>query len=97
MPDHPKNAPGDFYVAPGCCTLCGVPQRLAPELFAGDDKACWVARQPASPSDFKKMLKVMDAQDRSCVRYRGSDPAVRLAVPSECVDPRQEQPPTTSS
>jgi len=87
-PAHPKNVPGDFYVAAGCCTLCGVPQRMAPDLFTSDEQACWVARQPATPSDYKKMLLVMDAQEQRCVRYRGTDPTVRLSAPDACVDPR---------
>jgi hypothetical protein len=86
---HPKNAPGDFYVAAECCRLCGVPQKMAPELFASDEKACWVARQPATAADYKKMLQVMEAQDSTCVRYRGTDPSVRLVAPPECVNPRE--------
>jgi len=30
---HPRNAPGEFYVEKDCCTLCGVPWTIAPELF----------------------------------------------------------------
>ena len=88
-PAHSKNAPGDFYVAAGCCTLCGIPKQLAPELFADDNQACWVARQPATSADVKKILRVMDSQDRLCVRYRGSDPSIRLVAPDGCVDPRE--------
>jgi hypothetical protein len=88
-PAHPKNAPGNFYVAAGCCTLCGIPKKLAPDLFSDDNQACWVARQPATPGDVKKMLRVMDSQDRFCVRYRGGDPSIRLVAPDGCVDPRE--------
>jgi hypothetical protein len=85
---HPKNVPGDFYVAAECCRLCGIPRKMAPELFASDDQACWVSRQPATPSDYKKMLQVMESQEFFCVRYRGTDPTVRLVAPAEAVDPR---------
>lgn len=69
----PRNAPGDFYVEKDCCTLCGVPSQLAPELFADDDDGCWVARQPATPIEQQKMLKVIEMQELGCVRYRGND------------------------
>ena len=71
---HPLNVPGDYYVEKDCCTLCGVPWNLAPELFAYDDTGCWVARQPAGSGEERKMLQVIDAQELGCVRYRGTKP-----------------------
>jgi 4Fe-4S single cluster domain of Ferredoxin I len=70
MKPHPRNVPGEFYLANGCCTLCGIPWHFAPELFAYDDSGCWVARQPASTDERRKMLKVLDAQELGCIRSR---------------------------
>jgi hypothetical protein len=59
MPIDPRNAPGEFYVEHGCCTLCGVPWRYAPELFSHDEHGCWVARQPITASERANMAKVI--------------------------------------
>jgi hypothetical protein len=48
---HPLNAAGDYYVKRDCCTLCGVPWDVAPELFSYDDSGCWVARQPTNSGE----------------------------------------------
>jgi ferredoxin len=66
----PRNAPGDFYVEKDCCTLCGLPWHVAPELFGYDDNGCWVARQPANAEEHGKMLKVIDAQELDCIHQR---------------------------
>ena len=70
MDAHPRNVPGEFYVENGCCTLCGVPWHIAPELFRYDDTGCWVARQPANADERSKMLKVIDTQELDCIRSR---------------------------
>lgn len=90
---HPNNTPGDFYVAADCCKLCGIPRKMAPNLFASDDRSCWVAWQPSTPVDLKTILAVMDRQELTCVRYRGTDPSVRLIAPEASVDPRDSQAP----
>ena len=66
----PRNAPGEFYVLKDCCTLCGVPWDIAPELFAYDDNGCWVSRQPETAAEREKMLKVIAFQELDCVRPR---------------------------
>lgn len=66
----PRNVPGDFYVEKDCCTLCGVPWHIAPELFSYDDNGCWVARQPVTEDERRKMLRVIDTQELGCVRSR---------------------------
>jgi hypothetical protein len=68
----PRNARGEFYVEKDCCTLCGVPWDLAPELFAYDDNGCWVARQPATVDERAKILRVIDMQELGFVRSRRS-------------------------
>jgi hypothetical protein len=79
---HPYNVPGDFYVKDGCCQVCGVPQAIAPRLFAFDSEMhCYVRRQPADAAELAAMIEAMDAHDVGCVRYRGQDARVltRLA------------------
>jgi hypothetical protein len=74
---HPKNVPGDFYVVHGCCTACGVPTALAPDMFDFDaDNHCYVKRQPATDSERDAALRVVHAQELGCVRYRGTDTAL---------------------
>jgi hypothetical protein len=71
---HRLNVVGDFYVADGCCTACGVPETNAPTLFAYDpDGHCYVSLQPATSDDFDKMLTTIAQQELGCIRYRGSD------------------------
>ena len=85
-PIHPKNAAGPFYVLNGCCTACGVPTALAPELFAFDSNHhCYVKRQPNSDAEMEKALHVIRGQELDCVRYRGTDGAIlrRLAEAGE--------------
>lgn len=73
---HHLNVAGDFFVERDCCTLCGVPQVLAPQLFANDDRQCFVAKQPASSEELDLMVGVLAAQDLDCIYYEGSDEAV---------------------
>jgi hypothetical protein len=73
-PIHPKNAAGPFYVVNGCCTACGVPTSIAPELFEFDSADhCYVKRQPASDIEMEKALRVLRTQELDCIRYRGTD------------------------
>jgi hypothetical protein len=83
---HPKNAAGPFYVLNGCCTACGVPTSIAPELFEFDSTDhCYVKRQPSSNAEMEKALHVLRGQELGCVRYRGTDEAIlrRLAEAGE--------------
>jgi hypothetical protein len=83
---HPKNAAGPFYVLNGCCTACGVPTAIAPELFEFDSTDhCYVKRQPGSNAEMEKALHVLRGQELGCVRYRGTDEAIlrRLAEAGE--------------
>jgi ferredoxin len=85
-PVHPKNAAGPFYVLNGCCTACGVPTAIAPELFEFDSTDhCYVRRQPNSNAEMEKALHVLRAQELDCIRYRGTDEAIlrRLAEAGE--------------
>jgi hypothetical protein len=68
-----RNVPGDFYVQRDCCTLCGVPWHIAPNLFKYDDFGCWVSHQPAERAEEDRMIEVMATQELGCIHYRGSD------------------------
>ena len=71
------NVIGPFYVEDGCCTSCGVPASIAPELFSQSDREhCYVRRQPENAAETEAMLRVIVTQDLGCIRYGGSDPAV---------------------
>lgn len=84
-PRHRLNVIGPFYVEDGCCTVCGVPDTLAPELFGGSDDHCYVKRQPQTPAEIDAMLHVMVSQELGCIRYAGSEDALlrRLAENGE--------------
>ncbi len=93
---HPKNAAGSFYVVNGCCTACGVPDVLAPALFAYDkDNHCFVKRQPQTSKELESALDVIVGQELGCIRYGGSDEDVlrRLAEVGESNQCDIEPPP----
>ena len=79
------NVIGPYYVVDGCCTACGVPESVAPELFGGAHDHCFVKQQPQSTDEVDAMLNVIVAQDLGCIRYAGSDEKVlrRLAESGE--------------
>jgi len=79
--DAPIINDGDFYVEPGCCLLCGVPEDLAPEVFQTGEDHCFVRRQPCSRDEVDRTIQAMWSSEVDCVRYRGHDPGLldRLA------------------
>lgn len=80
-PKHTRyalNVVGPFYVEDGCCTSCGVPHMIAPELFSEiEQDHCFVKRQPETVVETDAMLEVIAVADLQCVRYGGSDPTIR--------------------
>ena len=79
---HPDNVPGAFYVVDGCCTSCGVPVDVAPDVFAWNKEShCFVKRQPETDAETTRALKAISGAELPCIRYRGTDRAVleRLA------------------
>ncbi len=80
-----KNAAGAFYVVEGCCTLCGVPETVAPALFDADREQCFVRRQPATSRELGRMLLTVLTAEFACIRYRGDDAEIlrRLAEMGE--------------
>lgn len=86
---HRLNVLGDFYVEEGCCLRCGVPWSIAPDLFEPTDDSCYVKRQPQTGDELEKMIKVVHAQELTCIRYQGRNKAIllelkRLGEASQC-------------
>ena len=80
------NVVGDFYVEDGCCTVCGVPEVTAPDLFGPDGPwgehtdHCFVRRQPETRAEVGRMLETIRCAELRCIRYRGSDSAIIAAL-----------------
>ena len=77
---HHLNVVGDFYVEDGCCTRCGLPESMAPDLFGWDDTHCWVRRQPEDSHELHRMIGVLEVQEFDCVRYGGTTPTTIRAL-----------------
>jgi hypothetical protein len=81
---------GDFYVEEVCCTACGVPQAIAPELVGWREDAslmsCYWIRQPETAEEVDKAIKIIHTQELGCHRYRGKDPAILARLPREECD-----------
>jgi hypothetical protein len=77
---YPKNAPGDFYVAEDCCTLCGITWIVAPDHFEVDERQGYVKRQLASDAEVDAMISAMGVQELDCIRYKGRDRHVIAAL-----------------
>jgi|SRR5215472_8561518 len=76
---HPQSSPGDFYVENGQCGACGVPHAIAPDLVGWADQQsphCVWKKQPKTQAEIERALAVLDAQELSCHRYGGTDPAI---------------------
>jgi hypothetical protein len=83
------SAPGDFYVQDVCCTSCGVPQAEAPDLvgWANEDHTlCYWKKQPETPEELDRAIRVLNAQELMCHRYAGKDPYVLHRVDPHCCD-----------
>jgi hypothetical protein len=93
---HPSNVPGDYFVEDGCCMMCEVPSRAAPDLFAVSlDPTgcphCFVKKQPETADEQDRMFLAIRRAEAGCIRYRGCERAVqeRLVEAGEgtaCVD-----------
>lgn len=73
---HPKNAPGDFYVAHNCCTQCEAPCREAPDLIGMDEDGCFFRRQPANVDELSKAIDALNVSCMGALRYCGDNPAI---------------------
>ena len=87
--DEVKSATGDFYVSEGCCTSCGVPQVVAPDLVGWADEMLshgyWI-KQPANAEELNQAVKLLHSQELGCHRYSGNDPAILKRLPPEECD-----------
>jgi hypothetical protein len=79
----------DFYVQPGCCTSCGVPQSVAPDLVGWTNEnhpQCYWIKQPENAAELNQAIKLFQTQELGCHRYSGNDPAVLQKLPAEDCD-----------
>jgi len=86
---QPQSAPGDFYVDSNCCTSCGVPQVVAPDLVGWIDEQmsqCYWKKQPETEQELEQAFAVFDAQELGCHRYAGSDPKIQARIGTENCD-----------
>ena len=89
---EPAPASGDFYVEKDCCTLCGVPEKLAPDLIgigqaAGGWGHCYWKKQPETEAEMQQAFAIFDDQDLGCHRYAGTDPEIIARLgPENCGD-----------
>jgi len=75
------NVHGDFYVEDGCCTSCGMPSTVAPELFSyAPDGHCYVSKQPSSAIEVRQMIEAFEVQDIGCIRYKGKNRVIQIKL-----------------
>jgi ferredoxin len=76
-----ENLPGDYYVEDGCCTSCGMPTTVAPDLFSyANDGHCYVSKQPADGKEVFQMLQAFAVQDIGCIRYKGLNRVIQIKL-----------------
>ncbi len=86
---HVKSATGDFYVQAQCCTSCGVPQAVAPDLVGWTNEIypqCYWIKQPQTSDELDRAIKIIHSQELGCHRYSGTDPAILGRLPAEDCD-----------
>lgn len=84
-----KSATGDFYVQSQCCTSCGVPQSVAPDLVGWTNEAypqCYWIKQPQTSDELDRAVKIILSQELGCHRYAGADQAVLRRLSAEDCD-----------
>jgi DNA-directed RNA polymerase subunit RPC12/RpoP len=80
---------GNFYVQDQCCTSCGVPQAVAPDLVGWTDEnpsQCYWMKQPQTPDELDRAVKIIHSQELGCHRYSGDDPVILRRLPAENCD-----------
>jgi hypothetical protein len=80
-----ESGSGDFYVQDTCCTSCGVPQSIAPDLVGWTDEnlpQCYWLKQPQTADELDRAVKIIHTQELGCHRYSGSDPAILQRLPA---------------
>jgi hypothetical protein len=86
MHDTTKSS-GHFYIQDSCCTGCGVPQSVAPDLVAWtNENQCYWIKQPQTADELDRAVKIFHTQELGCHRYSGNDPAILQRLPAEDCD-----------
>lgn len=76
-----ENVRGDFHVEDGCCTSCGMPSTVAPELFSyASGGHCYVSKQPSNAIEVQQMIEAFEVQDIGCIRYKGRNHAIQMKL-----------------
>ena len=86
---EPTSVPGDFYVENQCCTSCGVPQAVAPDLVGWVDEEkshCFWKKQPETQAELEHAFAIFDGQELGCHRYASYDPAIQTRIGIENCD-----------
>jgi hypothetical protein len=84
-----QSASGDFYVQDTCCTSCGVPQAVAPDLVGWTNEKlsqCYWIKQPQTADKLDRAIKIIHTQELGCHRYSGNDPTILQRLPAEDCD-----------
>jgi hypothetical protein len=89
-------ASSEMYVDAQCCSSCGIPWNVAPDLFEERNQACFVRRQPRTVPELRRALRVFMTQDLGCVRYRGTDRRVvalltKVGCRTHCDEPDDQR------
>ena len=81
------SAPGPFYVVKDQCITCSLPTETAPENIQYHERPCTncptsptshcvVTRQPETPEELVRMIKVVAGSCVQAYRYCGTDPDI---------------------
>lgn len=84
-----KLAFGDFYVQDACCTRCGEPQAIAPDLVGWTNEnltRCYWLKQPQTADELDRAIEIIHTQELGCHRYGGKDLAILRRLPAEDCD-----------
>jgi hypothetical protein len=84
-----ENHLGDFYLQDTCCTSCGVPQAVAPDLVGWTNQnpaQCYWIKQPKTADELDRAVKLFHTQELGCHRYSGNDAAILARLPAEDCD-----------
>ncbi len=78
----PRNVPGPFYAAKGCCMACSMTAEAAPDLIGFDEDAmsCFFRKQPTKPDELDRAIQAVKVSCCGALRYRGSDAQVKLKL-----------------
>ena len=85
----PPSSTGPFYVDNTCCTSCGVPQVVAPDLVGwtdGSHPQCYWKKQPQTQDELLHAFAIFDGQELGCHRYAGEDPDIQRRIGAENCD-----------